>query len=123
MAMAKRSRKSYRTSSMTFKKYGHCLEKGETGARCWPRAPSSRNPPPPPAMSARAPPRLALGSQQYPAMLNPPPHATICRKELAAAIWRPQHRGAEVVLQRGRLFSHMGFIWGKKLFLHPEEAL
>jgi tRNA-splicing endonuclease subunit sen54 N-term len=42
---------------------------------------------------------------------------------LAAAIWRPQHKAAEVVLQRGRLFNHIGFMWGKKLFLHPEEAL
>jgi hypothetical protein len=45
------------------------------------------------------------------------------RKDLAAAIWRPQHNAAEVVLQRGRLFNHIGFMWGKKLFLHPEEAL
>ncbi|KAG7667495.1 hypothetical protein Ndes2526B_g03498 [Nannochloris sp. 'desiccata'] len=44
-------------------------------------------------------------------------------KDLAAAIWRPQHNTAEVVLQRGRLFNHIGFMWGKKLFLHPEEAL
>ncbi len=42
---------------------------------------------------------------------------------MAAAIWRPQHNAAEVVLQRGRLFNHIGFMWGKKLFLHIEEAL
>lgn len=46
-----------------------------------------------------------------------------CSKDLSAAIWRPQYKAAEVVIQKGKLFSHMGFMWGKKLFLHIEEAM
>jgi hypothetical protein len=45
------------------------------------------------------------------------------RKDLSAAIWRPEHGVAEVVLLKGKLFSHMGFVWGSKLFLHIEEVL
>lgn len=42
---------------------------------------------------------------------------------MSAAIWRPQERVAEVVLQKGKLFSHMGFMRGSKLHLHIEEAV
>lgn len=42
---------------------------------------------------------------------------------MAAAIWRPEELVAEVVLQKGKLFSHMGFMRGRRLFLHAEEAL
>lgn len=53
-----------------------------------------------------------------------PYHAhAICRKDLSAAIWRPEHQAAEVVLQRGRLYNYMGFTWGKKIFLHIEEVV
>lgn len=51
----------------------------------------------------------------------PPPNS--CRRDLAAAIWRPSMGLAEVVLQRGKLLPHMGFTKGAKLFLHVEEAV
>ncbi|KAL4437793.1 hypothetical protein ABPG77_005705 [Micractinium sp. CCAP 211/92] len=44
-------------------------------------------------------------------------------KDLAAAIWRPELGLAEVVLQRGRLLTHMGFTKGPKLYLFIEEAV
>lgn len=51
--------------------------------------------------------------------------ASLCArsKELAAAIWRPELGVAEVVLQRGRLLTHMGFAKGPRLFLFIEEAV
>ena len=45
------------------------------------------------------------------------------RKELAAAIWRPELRMAEVVVSRGKMFAYMGFLHGARLYLHPEEAV
>lgn len=45
------------------------------------------------------------------------------RKDFAAAIWRPEKCGAEVVLQKGKLFSHIGCFWGPKLYLTIEEAV
>ena len=44
------------------------------------------------------------------------------RRDLAAAIWRPELGLAEVVLQRGKVLAHMGFTRGAKLLLFPEEA-
>lgn len=58
-----------------------------------------------------------------------PSHAPIlacapdCRRDLAAAIWRPALGLAEVVLQKGKVLSHMGFTRGAKLFLFVEEAV
>lgn len=49
-----------------------------------------------------------------------PPHRR--RRDLAAAIWRPELGLAEVVLQRGKVLSHMGLTRGAKLYLLPEEA-
>ena len=46
-----------------------------------------------------------------------------CRRDLSAAIWRPELGLAEVVLQRGKLLAHMGFTRGGKLYLFVEEAL
>lgn len=51
------------------------------------------------------------------------PTAAPRRRDLAAAIWRPDQGLAEVVHQRGKLLSHMGFTRGAKLFLHIEEAV
>jgi hypothetical protein len=45
------------------------------------------------------------------------------RKDLAAAIWRPERRCFEVALQRGKLLNHVGFMQGSKLYLHVEEAV
>lgn len=46
-----------------------------------------------------------------------------CRRDLAAAIWRPKLGLAEVVLQKGKLLSHMGFTRGGKLYLFIEETV
>ena len=46
-----------------------------------------------------------------------------CRKDVSAAIWRPNKCVAEVVLQKGKLLSHMGFMQGSRLHLHVEEAV
>ena len=46
-----------------------------------------------------------------------------CRRELGAAIWRPELGLAEVVLQKGKLLAHMGFTRGSKLYLFIEEAV
>ncbi len=46
-----------------------------------------------------------------------------CRKDLAAAIWRPSKCAAQVVLQKGRLFSHVGCLWGGHMYLTIEEAV
>ena len=56
--------------------------------------------------------------------LPPPPRAPTRRprRDLAAAIWRPHLGVAEVVLQRGKLFTHMGFTQGSKQYLFVEEA-
>jgi len=43
--------------------------------------------------------------------------------DLSAAIWRPKHRAAQVVRQKGKLLSRIGFMWGSKHFIHIEEAL
>lgn len=45
------------------------------------------------------------------------------RRDLSAAIWRAHLGVAEVVLQKGKLFTHMGFMQGSKFYLHIEEAL
>lgn len=55
-----------------------------------------------------------------------PPHPTpspASRRDLAAAIWRPELGLAEVVLQKGKLLAHMGFMRGSKLYLFIEEAV
>eukprot|EP00887_Chlorella_sp_A99_P000001 scaffold16.g1.t1 len=44
-------------------------------------------------------------------------------KDLAAAIWRPELQLAEVVISRGKLFTHIGVLHGTKLYLHIEEAV
>eukprot|EP00889_Picochlorum_renovo_P006705 jgi/Picre1/33735/NNA_001214.t1 len=44
-------------------------------------------------------------------------------RDFAAAIWRPEKCGAEVVLQKGKLFSHIGCLWGPKLYVTIEEAV
>ncbi|KAI3425099.1 hypothetical protein D9Q98_008477 [Chlorella vulgaris] len=44
-------------------------------------------------------------------------------RDLAAAIWRPKLGLAEVVLQKGKLLSHMGFTRGGKLYLFIEETV
>jgi hypothetical protein len=54
-----------------------------------------------------------------PPPLPPPP----CRHDFAAAIWRPDLALAEVVLQKGKLLTHMGVTRGNKLFLCIEEAV
>lgn len=46
-----------------------------------------------------------------------------CRKDLSAAIWRPQKQAAEVVLKRGKLFSYVGTVCGPKQYLCIEEAV
>ena len=46
-----------------------------------------------------------------------------CRRDLGAAIWRPELGLAEVVLQKGKLLAHMGFTRGSKLYLFIEEAV
>jgi hypothetical protein len=43
--------------------------------------------------------------------------------DFAAAIWRPDLALAEVVLQKGKLLTHMGVTRGNKLFLCIEEAV
>lgn len=50
------------------------------------------------------------------------PSANCRRRDLAAAIWRPELGLAEVVLLRGKVLSHMGFTKGPKHYLFPEEA-
>lgn len=53
---------------------------------------------------------------------NPSTPTTTRRRDLAAAIWRPELGLAEVVLLRGKVLSHMGFTKGPKHYLFPEEA-
>ena len=53
----------------------------------------------------------------------PPLTHLALRRDLSAAIWRPELGLAEVVLQRGKLLAHMGFTRGGKLYLFVEEAL
>ena len=55
----------------------------------------------------------------YPPPAPRAPH----RRDLAAAIWRPELRLAEVVLQKGKLLAHMGVARGAKLYLVIEEAV
>lgn len=44
------------------------------------------------------------------------------RRDFSAAIWRPDLCLAEVVLQKGKVLGHLGFIQGSKLYLFPEEV-
>ena len=58
--------------------------------------------------------------QSLPPAQPPPP---LCRRDLGAAIWRPELGLAEVVLQKGKLLAHMGFTRASKLYLFIEEAV
>lgn len=51
------------------------------------------------------------------------PAVAACRHDFAAAIWRPALALAEVVLQKGKLLTHMGVSRGNKLYLCIEEAV
>lgn len=73
-----------------------------------------------------------LTADWHPCCLSPPcphsnpPHAPLplwSRRDLAAAIWRPELGVAEVVLQRGKLLPHMGIQRGPKQYLFIEEAV
>lgn len=49
------------------------------------------------------------------------PSFSLCSRDLSAAIWKPDMGLAQVVLNRGRIISHLGFIQGGKHNLFPEE--
>ena len=44
-------------------------------------------------------------------------------KDLSAAIWRPERCAAELVIQKGKLFAHIGSLWAGKTYLTIEEAV
>lgn len=44
-------------------------------------------------------------------------------RDLSAAIWRPDRCAAELVMQKGKLFSHLGSLWAGKTLLTIEEAV
>ncbi|KAL0042267.1 hypothetical protein WJX77_007990 [Trebouxia sp. C0004] len=39
------------------------------------------------------------------------------------AVWRPEHDGAEVTIERGNVLQRMGYRHHRKLYLHVEEAV
>ncbi|GIL48000.1 hypothetical protein Vafri_4718 [Volvox africanus] len=50
-------------------------------------------------------------------------HADKTGRELSAALWRPSLCAAELVKQRKQCARDMGFIRGRRLYLHLEEAV
>lgn len=44
-------------------------------------------------------------------------------RDLSAAIWRPLKCAAELVIQKGKLFGHVGSLWGGKTMLTIEEVV
>ena len=44
-------------------------------------------------------------------------------RDLSAAIWRPERCAAELVMQKGKLFAHIGILCGGKTYLTIEEAV
>lgn len=44
-------------------------------------------------------------------------------RDLSAAIWRPSKCAAELVIQKGKLFAHVGSLWAGRTLLTIEEAV
>ena len=44
-------------------------------------------------------------------------------RDLSAAIWRPNKCAAEMVIQKGKLFAHVGSLWAGKTLLAIEEVV